>query len=655
MQVDKPQFLTDPDCQLVFFGGKGGVGKTTCAAATAFHFAGRYPQVSILLVSTDPAHSLADILKGSTLPGNLFVLEFDARERFESFKARHGSKFEEIARRGTFLDDDDIRSLIGLSLPGLDELFAAMELADWVKRYGRVVVDTAPTGHTLRLLFMPRIIRKWLEALDALLAKNRYMKEVFSRSYVPDELDLFLEELSHSVGEMESLLRNKNRTQFVPVTVAEELGIRETIRLVDDLSKAGIRVNEMIVNRLLPLSECHLCRTGRKLQIDALNALEENFSQGTLWGVPLYQQEVRGDQPLRAFWGDIHVLEPSLESRKRFEIPPEVEVALSVPMVDSPASMPEPQRSLLLFAGKGGVGKTTLACATAIRLAREYPGAKVLLFSTDPAHSLGDCLDIDVGPEFTPIIKGLTAVEFDADDELKSIKALYNRELERFLESVLGNLDLVFDRQVMERFFDLAPPGLDEIMALTRVMEVMRRGQFDTLVLDAAPTGHLIRLLEMPGIIDQWIKTFFELFLKYRGAFRLPQLAERLVTISKDLKSLKSLLKDPDRSSLYAVAILTNLALDETEDLISSCEEMNIPVPVLFLNMATPPGDCKLCSALNRREQRMKKEYENRFPGKSQVLVYRQPELRGVESLEQLGVALYRKGSWRFHCKANEA
>jgi arsenite-transporting ATPase len=582
-----------------------------------------------------------DILAGSTQPTNLKVLEFDAHERFEAFKSSHEGKFEEIARRGTFLDDGDIRSFVRLSMPGMDELFAALELTGWVRMYDRVIVDTAPTGHTLRLLSMPGVIQKWLEALDALLAKHRYMKEVFSGSYVPDELDQFLEELSESIDQMESLLRDGTRSRFIPVTLAEQLSVSETIRLINDLAEAGIRVNEIIVNRLLPRNECPLCGSGRRLQAEALNALKEEVKKCALWGVPLYPEEVQGSRLLRVFWNDICDIKPTKESLAGFESPLQSVQTRFAPMVEGSATLPGSQIALLLFAGKGGVGKTTLACATAIRLAREYSEREVLLFSTDPAHSLGDCLGIDVGPRFTSVLKGLTAMEFDAQEELNSLKTLHRREVRRFLQSMLKNFDLTFDREVMERLFDLAPPGLDEIMALTRVMEIKRKGQFDILVLDAAPTGHLIRLLEMPEIVDQWLKAFFELFLKYRGAFRLPELTERLVTMSRELKRLKSLLKDPDRSSLYAVSILTDMALNETQDLISSCDRMSVPVPLLFLNLATPPGDCELCSAINRRERAVKKKYEGCFPGKNQVLVYRQREIRGIGSLEQLGAALY--------------
>ena len=205
----------------------------------------------------------------------------------------------------------------------------------------------------------------------------------------------------------------------------------------------------------------------------------------------------------------------------------------------------------VLFAGKGGVGKTTLSCVTAVRLARDFPEKRVLLFSTDPAHSLSACLQAEIGPRPTVLLPGLTAMEIDAQAEFEKLKTRYAEDLERFLESVSRGFDLTFDRVVLERMMDLAPPGLDEIMALTRIMEFLARDSYDLFVLDCAPTGHLIRLLELPELINEWLKAFFNLFLKYERILRLPGFAEELVGISRNLKKLRELLQNP--ASLRAV------------------------------------------------------------------------------------------------------
>jgi arsenite-transporting ATPase len=633
-----PAFLRDRALRLLLFGGKGGVGKTTCATATALTLARRCPESSFLLVSTDPAHSLADGVAGSALPPNLTLIELDATARLEAFKAAHGVKLREIAARGTFLDNDDIRQLLDLSLPGLDELMAFLDISQWVEedQYACVVVDTAPWGHTLRLLEMPELIGRWLGALDALLAKHRYMKKLYSGAYRRDELDEFLLGLAASVERITKILRDPVRCRFVPVMLAEPLSVTETIGLMNDLGRLKIPVTDLLVNRLYPDTDCPVCADGLDGQMREVKRISDQMSGYVIWGLPLFPDEVRGRERLEAF------LEAATELSAVAHVlrPP----ASAPPQVASPPPLPSPEITLLIFAGKGGVGKTTLACATGLRLARERPGTEILLFSTDPAHSLSACLDRSVGPEPTRLCPGLTAMEIDARAELETLKRRYATELERTLASLLPNLDLTFDREVMERILDLSPPGLDEVMALSRVMEFVSRGTYHVLILDAAPTGHLIRLLEMPELIDQWLKVFFGLFLKYKNIFRLPGVSERLVELSKDLKRFRSLLTDQARASLYAVAIPTEMAYEETRDLLAACERMKVSAPVLFLNLATPEGDCLLCSALRRRESRVERKFRDALPGTHQALIYRRGERRGLERLGDLGEALYRTG-----------
>ncbi|MBM4295963.1 MAG: ArsA family ATPase, partial [Deltaproteobacteria bacterium] len=631
-------FLADPHLRLLFFGGKGGVGKTTCAAAAALRYARRFPQGSFLLVSTDPAHSLADSLGDFNPPRNLKVLEFNAQEALEAFKARNRDKLGEIAARGTFLDEEDIRRILDLSLPGLDELMALLEIAGWAERraYDLIVVDTAPTGHTLRLLTTPELIRGWLKALDALLAKHRFMQQRFRGSYQPDELDEFLVELAAAVKQMEGLLRDSRACRFVPVMLAEDLVISETVNLLGELQRMHIPVTEIVVNRLYPENSCPLCGEGRRRQWQLLREL---FSSGqlagyALLGVPLCPEEVRG-AGLEIFWQGaipLDVAAPALP-QPPMELPPRVEAA---------PPCPSPNLTFLIFAGKGGVGKTTLACATAVRLAQEFPDKEILLFSTDPAHSLAACLEAPIGPQPVRLGPGLTAMEIDAPGEFVALKRRYQQELEQFLKTAFENFDFPFDRRVMERMLDLSPPGLDEIMALVRAMDFMEQGRYDIFILDSAPTGHLLRLLELPELIDQWLKTFFGLLLKYKLAFRFPDLSQHLVRISRDLKLLRNLWRDPARAALYAVTILTEMAFQETGDLLAVCGRLGVPVPVLFLNQATPAWDCPLCAALNRREALIKDKFQQTFAGRHQTIIYRQSEPRGLKRLGELGQVLYQ-------------
>ena len=180
-------------------------------------------------------------------------------------------------------------------------------------------------------------------------------------------------------------------------------------------------------------------------------------------------------------------------------------------------------------------------------------------------------------------------------------------------------------------------------MGLTRVMALFASGRHDVLVLDSAATGHLIRLLELPGIVDQWLKAFFDLFLKYPQIFRLTKFSQELVSMSKNLKRFRGLLTDPAQSAIYAVSIPTDMAFEETRDLLAACVRLGISVPGLFLNLVTPPGDCVLCSALHRRESLVRQKFEECLPGREITVVYRWGEIQGFRRLAELGQALYQR------------
>ena len=637
-----PVFLSETGLRLLLFGGKGGVGKTTASAATALDLAIRHPERSLLLVSTDPAHSLGDSFSGGAPPPNLKVLELDAQAYLRAFQEKNRQRLMEIASRGTFLDEDDINHFLELSLPGMDELISFLEISCWVKdgAYDGIIMDTAPTGHTLRLMGMPDLIRKWLDALDTLLAKHRYMKKLFRGSYQRDDLDNFIEGLASSVQQMEKLLKDHQRCRFIPVMLAEAMSVEETMDLILELKRLGIGVEDVVVNRLYPESPCLLCRHIRARQLQELSRLSRKavFSGLHLWGIPMYPQEVRGLESLRSFWEGLTEV-AAAPGETRLSLPP-----LS-PHVDRPIPLPSPETAMLIFAGKGGVGKTTLACATALRLARACTGKRILLFSADPAHSLADCLNMPLGPKPKQAAPGLWAMEMDATADFVALKNQYRQELEQFLRRLMPNLDLTFDREVMERIMDLSPPGIDELMALAAVMDFLTPESYDLLILDAAPTGHLIRLLELPEIIEEWLKVFFGLFLKYRKIFRLPGISQRLVRLSKDLKRLRAMLRDPFRAALYGVSTLTEMSFAETTDLLAACGRLEIPVPCLFLNMATPEGPDPLCGSLFQRESAVRERFALAFPRISRTVVYRQSDPRGIENLDALGELLYQSAN----------
>ncbi|MDD5033449.1 MAG: ArsA family ATPase [Methylococcaceae bacterium] len=632
-----PAFLRDTVLKLVFFGGKGGVGKTTCACATALKLAEEQAQKSFLLVSTDPAHSLLDVFGDWVLPENLQVRELDASASLQAFKARYDPVLNEIAARGTFLDQDDLRDLMNLSLPGMDEVAAYIEIADCLKqdRYDCLIVDTAPTGHTLRLLEMPELIRRWLIALDTLLAKHRYIRRHFSGDNRLDHLDRFLLEMDDSVKTMQKSMTDPRLCRFVIVMQGEVLIVDETVDLARELSRRKIPMTDVVVNQLLPVSDCPVCSAGRRRQWLALEGAAGRLPKKTdLWTLPLFPEEPRGEA-LNGMWSQIHRLD---------EAEPTPEIPIDLPAtVEEPIPLPPATLRLLIFVGKGGVGKTTLACATALRLRGEYPNLRILLFSLDPAHSLSDCLGVAVQEHPSMVMPGLDAQEINAEAAFAAVRREYRKELEAFLADTLPNLDITFDREVMEHLLDLAPPGLDEIMALTSVMEHLGGGHYDMVVLDSAPSGHLLRLLELPELIGDWLKLFFSLLLKYRRVMRLPRLSQRLVKLSRELKLLRQLLRDPAQTALYTASIPTHLAMDKTAELAQALYRFGINSSAVFINQITPANDCILCRALNQREKKQMERAMSLFNEQRQVRIYKQKDPSGLDGLKVLGSLLYAR------------
>src|SRR5215204_5291168 len=223
----------------LFFGGKGGVGKTTAASATALHLLNKVNKGdSILLFSTDPAHSLSDSLDvkiGNRLVevkqlrgARLFAYEMDATLALERFRAEHGKVLAKIAERGTLLDEEDINELLSLSLPGMDEVMSLFELSELDRegKYTHIVVDTAPSGHTSRLLRLPEVFDRMVKALDLMGDKHRYIVAHFARRRpVADEVDVFLQDLSQRIEAVRKLLHDREQTIFTLVTIPEAMSV----------------------------------------------------------------------------------------------------------------------------------------------------------------------------------------------------------------------------------------------------------------------------------------------------------------------------------------------------------------------------------------------------------------------------------------------
>lgn len=580
-----------------FFSGKGGVGKTTCAAAEAIALASRGRRV--LLVSTDPAHSLGDALEARLsarprpISRGLSAVELDADRALGRWFRQRERAFRALASRGTYLDDDDVDSLLSRSLPGVDELIGLVELSRLAREgeHDDVVVDTAPTGHTLRLLATPETLAGLSRVLGDLQQKHRWMSESLRGRYVPDSNDAVVDEIEREAAELRVLLRDGAQCAFRWVMLPEELALREAQDGIAALRKMGATVAGLLVNRVTPPppSRCALCDGRRAEEARIVRAAEQAFPDIPLRLVEALEREPRGISRLRS-------LPAATAQRARPARSRDLRAA-------GEAWSPPAGVRLLLFGGKGGVGKTTCAAACALHLART--GKQVLLLSTDPAHSLGDALSLALSDHPSEIAERLTARELDADRAFAERRDQYRRSVDELFDALRGGarFDAAYDRQVVQDLIDLAPPGIDELFALFAVIDALQE-RFDVVVVDTAPTGHALRLLEMPGKALGWVHALLAILLKYRRVIGLGDLARTLTTTARELRALQDLLRDPSRALFVPVTRAAALPRIETERLLRALRQLGIAAGPVLVNALTPPGcaRCKRAAAGERKE-----------------------------------------------------
>ncbi|GAG27573.1 unnamed protein product, partial [marine sediment metagenome] len=235
--------------------------------------------------------------------GNLFALEIDAPRRMEEFKAKYKDELETITYRGTIFDRDDIEEFLSLSLPGMDEMMAVFDIGDIVAggEYSFVILDTAPTGHTIRLLELPEVILGWVGLLKLMQERYRYIGRRLTGRYPRDKVDDFLDKLSKDVSRARALFTDKQATEFVPVTIAEDMAIEETQRLLDALHRLKVPAKGVIVNRLAKDRKCSFCSMRWSAQEDALLKIEQTLSNYELVEVPLLPYEVKGIERLKTY------------------------------------------------------------------------------------------------------------------------------------------------------------------------------------------------------------------------------------------------------------------------------------------------------------------------------------------------------------------
>jgi len=291
----------------ILFGGKGGVGKTTMAAAASLQFANL--KTRVLISTTDPAPSLADsfgqpigseptaILKIK----NLFAMEIDAKQVLKEFRQEYGKDISDILQQGTYLADPEIEEMISLDIPGLDEVMALKKITDFMEshEYQLYIIDTAPTGHTLRLLTLPDLIDDWIKFLASLRWKYHTMVRHFAREQRLEKADQFLLEMKKTIKKVRSLLQDSSKTEFITVTIPEALGVRETEDLINNLERLRIPSNHIIINNIFPKNNCAFCQSRRRDQNKYINQIKEKFKDRIITEVGLQDREVKGINRLK--------------------------------------------------------------------------------------------------------------------------------------------------------------------------------------------------------------------------------------------------------------------------------------------------------------------------------------------------------------------
>ncbi|MBV9342347.1 MAG: ArsA family ATPase, partial [Acidobacteria bacterium] len=632
------------------FIGKGGVGKTTLAAAFAVHSAAERSTRQVLLISTDPAHSLADVLEKKLghrprrirLPRgrSLTVWEMNPAKQFHRFLRKHRRELVRLIEQGSLFTAAEISALLDTTLPGMSEIAALMAIEDALRsgQYSRIVVDTAPFGHTLRLFDLPRQFLHLIRFLELSGQRDRVLAEHFGGA-IADRRSSFV---THWREQVERCQQAFSAASLVLVTTLESFALNESVRCLRELRKSipQLAVRNVVLNRVVRHpGRCSECRRRSQLLGPAEVLVRREFKPARVYMAEDPGTPILGTRQLKRFAAHVFARKPLKWAPSPTERARPVVRTVEWPHLDCPLSF---------VLGKGGVGKTTVSAGLAQHW-RSCSRESVHVCSVDPAPSLDDIFQTAVGDRPRQVLGDprFRASEFDSVALFRG----WINQIRARLEPAGGSgssgleLDLSFERRLVSELLEIVPPGLDEMLAISRILE-MRRGPANKLIIDMAPTGHALELLAMPERVLVWTRLLLKSLAAHRKLALAREAAVKIAELEVDARELSRALKSSKRARFFSVMLPEPLPDRETERMLGALRGLGISSAALFVNrvfFSGNLGSCPRCRCAAGWQRKVLARLQRRFHGQPIYAIRNFPqEIAGRAGLRKLTSELWK-------------